>query len=130
MPMPRLTYQPSGISEAVRCAICWRLNGLTAAADVSDMNVSWSLLATMRLERFHSEWKRSSSYFASNFIGLTGIASRFQSGPYFSRAEPPRARTRERGKMLANTRSRGRFREQQRVEAAPARGNFTAARPP
>jgi hypothetical protein len=37
------------------------------------MNVSWSLLATMRLERFHPEWKRSSSYFASNFIGLEAL---------------------------------------------------------
>jgi hypothetical protein len=37
------------------------------------MNVSWSLLATMRLERFHPEWKRSSSYFASNFIGLESL---------------------------------------------------------
>ena len=28
MPMPRLTYQPSGISAAACCAICWRVKRL------------------------------------------------------------------------------------------------------
>jgi hypothetical protein len=42
----------------------------------------------MKLERFHAEWKRSSSYFTSNFIGLRSLRD-FQSDRYCSMETTP-----------------------------------------
>ena len=39
MPMPRLTYQPSGMSRATRAAIWVRLSGLMSGTAVSGMDV-------------------------------------------------------------------------------------------
>ena len=40
MPMPRLTYQPSGMSRATRAAISTRLSGLKSVTAVSGIAAS------------------------------------------------------------------------------------------